>query len=122
MIEHLMRFDSEADAKADQIVGAYCIDDAWRGDVCFPGQIVWRPEDDTVTDEGDVVHHPLPYFYITITSASIDAELRDHPACMVVWDREANAPIFSRLTAEEMAGYVLEPVPAGSDYPFGGVS
>ena len=107
MIDHLIRFDSEDDAKADAIVGAYCIDDAWRVDVCFPGQVVRQ----------NSTGEPLPYWYITISTPSIVPELRDHPTCMVVWDRDAGHSIFSRV--EAMGDYVIEPVPAGSDYPFG---
>lgn len=114
MIDHLIRFNSEAEAKSDPIVGKY-YDEGWRGDCCFPGQQVWRPEDDTVV-EGDIAHHPLPYWYITVALETESEELRNHSTCMLVWDRDKNECLYSALPLEELRTYSISPVPAGSNY------
>lgn len=99
MIDHLIRFNSEAEAKADPVVGQYRSEEGgWRGDCCFPGQQVWRPEDDTVV-EGDIAHHPLPYWYITISLSNVEL-------------------VHSPFTLEQLGEFRLSSVPSGRNYPY----
>jgi hypothetical protein len=136
MIDHLIRFADEEQAKADPVVGAYWREardgyGAWDGACCFPGQRVWKPAENVVSQ---VTMPPnmggatmeistpqyLPYWYITISAVAVVPALRDHPTCMVVWSRTTNTQIYSKLTPELLAEYTISPVPAGSTYPFGG--
>lgn len=124
MIDHLIRFDSEADAIADPIVGAYWSEEGgWRGDCCFPGQKVRRPEDDTVAIDPEsgteyAVTHPLPYWYITICLSDVSEGLRNHTTCMMVWDLAANSHVHSAIPVETFNEFRLSPVPAGRHYFF----
>jgi|GEM_PF-5034225 len=128
MIDHLMLFDSEAQAQADAVAGAYFVDGAWRGDVCFAAQQVWRADATTVDPAaGATVTHPLPGWYITIGAAGVLPALRDHPRCVLVVDREAEAaggPASRRilggtLAGEDLGSYRIAPLPAGARNPFG---
>lgn len=125
MIDHLIRFNSEAEAIADPIVGAYHDGEAWLGDVCIPGQRVWKPAEDIegVDDEGTPTRTPqfLPYWYITISASEPLFELCGHPTCMVVWDRDRSLRIQSKLSKAELSEHAITPTPAGSQYLFGGV-
>lgn len=128
MIDHLIRFNSEVEAKADPVVGAYWSEDGgWRGDCCFAGQRVWRPQDDTVETDPESgaeypVSHPLPYWYITICMDAVDDELSGHHGCMLVWDADADQPISSALPLEQLSEYALSPVPAGRTYGMMGLA
>lgn len=124
MIDHLIRFNSEAEAKADPVVGAYWSEEGgWRGDCCFPGQRVWRPQDDTVETNPEsgaeyAVNHPLPYWYITISLPNVDYDLAEHSACMVVWNVIANELIYSPFMLEQLGEFRLSPAPSGRNYPY----
>lgn len=119
MIDHLIRFDSEADAIADPVVGQYWSEEGgWRGDCCFPGQQVWRPQDNTPGEDGNSVTHPLPYWYITICLSDVSGELRNHLTCMMVWDLATNSHVQSAIPIETFSEFRLSPVPAGRHYFF----
>lgn len=123
MIDHLIRFDSEADALADPVLAPYRSGAVFDQSRVIAGVKVWQPANDTV--DGDVVSHDyLPYFYLMIGLPALDEALRNHPACMLVADRDkANAGepfvVYSPLPIEALAEYALEPSFAGSGYPFG---
>lgn len=112
MIAHLIRFDSEAAAKADPVCGAYWHDataDApgtWRPDVCIAGVTVWPAADPA---------HPLPYWYLWIASAAVIAALRDHPAMVMVVDWAGPALVASPLTPAQLLQYEISTVFAGCD-------
>jgi hypothetical protein len=118
MIDHVLAFADEASAKADPIVGQYWLGGEggwWRGDVCIPG--------------AQVVVAATGAFYdglwrIVIAKDAEDQELAASPACHLIADRNAAAAgqpfiIKSKLTPAELALLILQPVFAGSDYPFG---
>jgi hypothetical protein len=135
MIDHLMTFSSEAAAKADPVVGPYWIDDgqgsggAWRGDCCIPGIFVWRPADQSVVTlpDGSTSIIRRPYdgnWRLAIAHLQPNPVLCASPACHLVTDRDAAAAgqpfvLQSVLSAAELATLALEPVFAGSNYPFG---
>lgn len=133
MIDHLVRFDSEDDARADATCGAYYVDGAWRGDCCIPGVVVWRPADNTQETvsgpDGDMVvtvRHPLPYWYLLIALPVMNDALRNHPTCMIAADRDAAAlgdpayVIYSPVPPDQLGDYFVEPTFAGSRYPSAG--
>lgn len=121
MIDHLIRFDTEDLAKADAVVGAYCIDGAWRGDVCIPGVQVWQPS----ADNPDGSHNFDPRFFVIIALSQQDAALSALPGCILVADRDGalrGDPGFikqSAIPADQLGSYALEPMFLGSGYPFG---
>lgn len=119
-IDHVMKFASEAEAKADPVVGTYWqasnADDpgSWDTSICIPNQNVTQISTASV----------LPYWYISIARSEIDPVLRDHVACVLITDREAalrgaQFVLFTSLPADQLGDYSIQPVPAGSNYPFG---
>ena len=115
MKDHLIRFNSEAEAVA--ALPQYRVEteegSAWRGDITVPGVVVY---------ENDVA---LPYWYILIALPEQSAALTAIPTCMIVADREATIAaghpvvLHSAIPVEAWSLYRAEPMPAGSNYPFG---
>ena len=135
-IDHLMRFDTEDAAKADAVVGAYFSPadaegpGAWRGDVCIPNVSVYALGAPGVDADGNPVENRVPFsgWYVVIALPALSAALRDVPgnACRLIADREAaeRGESFIRYVAPDMTPDVLgtahiEPLFAGSGYPFG---
>lgn len=104
MIDYLMKFDNESEARDDSVVGAYVVDGAWCGDRTIPGVQVRRLSDDVV----------LPFWYITISEKTDHPELRDHEACVLAvdWDRSEIVRIAPGL---DPADYEVSPVYQGRD-------
>lgn len=136
IIDHLMRFETEADAKADPVVSAYWSPGegdepgAWRGDVCIPNVSVYALGAPGVDGEGNPVENRIPFsgWYVVIALPVLSAALRDIPgnACRLIADRDAAArgESFIRhtaadLTPGDLAAAHVEPLFAGSGYPFG---
>lgn len=138
MIDHLIKFTSEAAAIADSVLGRYYITSpdgaGWRGDCVISGVLVWQPTADTTSTDTDgntiVTHHPItdangnPYWYVMIALPELSAELQAHPGMVLVTDRDkANAGepfvLASPLGQADLATYMLQPCFAGSGYPFG---
>lgn len=126
MIDHVLHFDTEAAAQA--ALPSYWTPaskdspGAWRGDICIPSVSVYAL---------DVLGGRVPYlgWHIVIALPALDPALRDLPgnACRLITDREAavRGEPFVRYAAPDMRPAVLsvarvEPVFAGSSYPFGG--
>lgn len=137
MIDYLLAFASEAIAKADPIVGSYWTLDglsdiagSWRGDVCIPGVFVWAPTLDIITTDPitgfSIINH-TPYdnqWRIVIALPQQDMSLSGSEACELVADRDAankGLPFIlqSNLSDSDLEQLLLEPVFAGSNYPFG---
>lgn len=135
MIDHLLAFDSEVTAQSDSIVGAYWVSDSqgagtWRSDVCIPGVFVWAPTLDIITTDPitgfSIVNH-TPYdnqWRIVIALPQQDMVLSGSAACELVADRDAankGLPFIlqSNLSDSDLEQLLLEPVFAGSNYPFG---
>lgn len=105
MIDYLMKFTDEAEAKADPVVGAFNVEDAWRGDVCLPGCIVRHLPSDAL----------LPYWYVTISADQDEPALREHPACVLVADWDGMTVSSAVIPEGELADYQVSPVFAGRD-------
>lgn len=120
MIDHLIRFDTEDDAKADQIIGSYWSAEAgWRGDICFPCRVFTETTENEIT-----VRQYLPYWYLWLALPELDTTVTALPHCMVAADREAadrGEPFIkhSTIPPEDLGLYHVEPVIAGSNYPLG---
>ena len=141
MIDHLLRFNTEAAAQGDPVVGRYWTPasgdgpGAWRGDVCIPGVSCYAVTGtETVTDPQTgqsyqrEVRSVFPGWWIVIALATLDPALRDLPggACRLIADRDAagRGETFVRYLASDidpasLAASRVEPSFAGSDYPFG---
>lgn len=116
MIDHLLRFNSEDEARADKSVGAYWNEgrDAapgnWRGDVCIADVTVMQVS----------TAKRLDGWFINISQGA--ASLLEHPAAVFVFDRvAANAgQKFVALSAPsklDFSDLAFSPVFAGSSLP-----
>lgn len=132
MIDHLLRFADEAAAQA--ALSLFWAG-SWRMDVCNPGVSVFAVMGvEALTDPqtgqtwDDEVREYFPGWFMTIGLPALDPALRDLPdhACRLIADRDAHAEgrpfllyVAPDLTPEVMAAARIEPMPAGSNYPFG---
>ena len=139
MIDHLLNFPDEAAAQV--ALPTYWVpatDDspgAWRGDVCIPGVSVYAVTGTTTVTDPDTgqsfeqdVRQAYSGWFIVVSRPMLDPALRDLPnnACRLITDRDAadRGDSFILYTAPDLDPAVLsvahvEPLFAGSDYPFG---
>lgn len=131
MIDHLLKFETEAAAKA--ALPAYVIDDQWDGSRTIPGlsiittEAVW----DMTDPEAPVLVTPeqrLPGWWIAIGLTELSATLRDLPgnACRLITSREAAAAgqpfvLYAAPDADPqiIATATVSPVFSGSSYMVG---
>jgi hypothetical protein len=126
-----MSFVDEVDSHADPVVGKYWTPGAkgnppaWDS-ACCPNILVWDPADDTTeTVEGPLgpiditTHHPIDgRFRVTITLPEPSDDLVSHPQLDLAVDHETGAVLNTRFTEEELQTLRMQPVMAGSAYPF----
>ncbi len=101
MTDHLLKFASEADAKADSVIGAYCNNDAWDLSHCIPAVQVWQPSNDTTSavtgPDGQPVtvttHIYEPGWYIRIADPKNDVALAAQVYALP--DGYVAAPVFA---------------------------
>lgn len=124
MIDHLRRYDAEADAIKDPLVAAYRTEDGWDNSSVIPGCRVYTVTGTTKDDEGNQVEvrEYLPYWYLWIAVSKMIEPLRGK--CIIIADREKALAgekfiIDTLMPSEALALYQIEPVIAGSNYPFG---
>lgn len=125
MIDHLLRFPNEAAAivACSQFRPA----EGWDTSQVVPGcrvYIVTGTSTDPETGAPVEVREYLPYWYLWVALPALDEALTAMPECMIAADREAAGrgepyALFSRIPAENLPSYFVEPVIAGSRYPFG---
>jgi hypothetical protein len=129
MIDHLMTFANEEAAKADPVVGSYFANGEWKSDICVPGVFVWAPASNTIGTDPNGNSYVVRRAYdanwrVIIAKAAPDASLLSLPSCHLVADREAATAgrpfiLQSILGEAQLAELALEPMFAGSSYPFG---
>lgn len=126
MIDHLRRYGNEAEALADPLTAAYRTEDGWDTSRGIPGCRVYTVTGTTTDDDGNTVEtrEYLPYWYLWIAERAVVEALRGN--CIIIADRDkANAGepfiIETLMPPEALAVYQIEPVIAGSNYPFGAV-
>lgn len=124
MIDHLRRYDTEADAIADPLVAAYRTEDGWDNSRVIPGCRVYTVTGTATDGEGNTVEtrEYLPYWYLWIAVPTVIEALRGK--CIIIADREKSLRrepfiIETLMPPEALAIYQIEPVIAGSNYPFG---
>ncbi len=126
MLNHFLKFDSEADAKA--ALAVYAPDGEWDMSRVIPGQrvvlarAVWDHSDpDNPTEVSPEAI--LPGYFVTISLPDLDEALRDLPdqACRLIGDSVAGGLVYTAadLDAGLLATAIIEPVPAGAAYSFG---
>lgn len=113
MIDHLRRYTDEAEALADPLVAAFGVEDGWDTSRVIPGCRVYTGAED---------REYLPYWYLWIAAPEVIDELRGK--CIIIADREAaerGEPFIveTLMSPEQLPLYCIEPVMAGSRYPFG---
>ncbi len=124
MIDHLRRYDTEAEALTDPLVAAYRTEGGWDTSRVIAGCRVYTVTSTTTDGEGNPVEtrEYLPYWYLWIAVPAVIEPLRGQ--CIIIADREASLAgqsfiIETLMPPEALALYQIEPVIAGSDYPFG---
>lgn len=124
MIDHIIRYASEKEAKLDKAMAPYLSATeeggfAWRADICIPGASVWQPTDDTTDKNGVVTHQPLPGWFIVVSLPATNLALKDSVACSLVVDREAAKRSEAYKVKSPVIELAFEPTFAGSRYAFG---
>jgi len=131
MIDHNMAFVDEVDAIADEVVGQYYVPPTetsaggWNQSCSF-GTLIWDPADDTTEivpgPDGDrevIVHHPIDdQFRITIALAEPSEDLINHRQLELAVDHEDGAILGTSFTDPQLGSLHMQPVFAGSAYPF----
>jgi hypothetical protein len=129
MMNHFMKFSDEATAKV--VLAAYTIDGEWDLSRVIPGQrvVLARAEWDDSDPENPVQISPpvhMPGYFVTVSLPAIDADLRDLPdnACRLIGDSTAGGLVYNApdLDTDLLATAIIEPVPAGARYSFGGAA
>jgi len=127
MFNHFMKFPDEASAKG--ALAAYLIAGAWDLSRVIPDQrvVLARAEWDDSDPEDPVQLSPavhMPGYFVTVSLADIDANLRDLPnhACRLIGDSVAGGFVYTAPDLDEglLESAIIEPVPAGASYAFGG--
>lgn len=122
MIDYIAKFADQATAMADATFVAQVVGGDWLRDHCTP-ITVWRNSQDV-----GGVHTPLAGFFVLISLNNIVPALRDHAAIQLVIDsdkaaaRQAGMVIKSNVSGAILQDIRLQPIFAGRDYPFGGLS
>jgi hypothetical protein len=131
VIDYILAFVDEVAAHADSVVGQYWTPGtkgkppAWDAN-CSPETLVWDPATDTTaTIDGPagsipiVTHHPIDTkFRVMITLAEVDPALINHPNLELAVDHGTGAVLRTTFTQPQLASLRLQPVFAGSAYPF----
>lgn len=124
MFDHLRRYDTEAEALADPLVAAYRTEDGWDTSRVIPGCRVYTVTGTTTDSDGNTVEtrEYLPYWYLWLAVPAVIEPLRGK--CIIIADREKALAgqsfiIETLMPPEALALYQIEPVIAGSNYPFG---
>lgn len=91
-IENVFLFSTEADAKADPVVGAYWIPPTeeapgcWRGDMCITNLKAWDSRQDMTDADGNVMHQYWPGWRICIGTEDVLPEFLAHPVIVLMSD------------------------------------
>lgn len=137
MIDALLKFASLAAAIADPVVQAHmdAAQTLFRSDYVIPDVKVWRNSQDVAGTDAQgnptITHTYLPGYFVlvslrTLTPAAI--ALRDHAALQIVIDsdkaaaRQTGMVIKSNVAGAILQDIRMQPIFAGRDYPFGGLS
>lgn len=126
MIDHLISFPTEADAKAHPALSPWLNEGAWDASCVFIVELVTA---DAVY-EGETLVSPravFPGFWLCISTREPDPRLTEIEPCRVVADRDAASrgeqfilPVGFRASPENLAAVMrIDGVPAGSEYRFG---
>lgn len=128
MIDYLLRFPDEATAM-DALPG-FALDGIepgarlWDTSYVFPDVKAYRIIGHETVDDGmggtyeAELRDFLPGFFVLIAQPERDPALEGE-ACVLVGDRQTGAVLHTITTPEDLATLYLEPMPAGSNYPFG---
>ena len=132
MLNHFLMFADEAEARS--VLSAYGQQTEqgwqWDGSRVIPGQrvVIARAVWDRTDPMAPVMTTPeqtVPGYFITVTLPELNETLRDLPdaACRLIGDSATGVLLYTAegLDPGLMANAIIEPVPAGSSYSFGGV-
>lgn len=125
MIDYLFVHPSEADAAAAPLLAPYRAGDEWDLSRAIPGVAVYRITGMETVTPPDMepfereVREPLIGWFMILALDERDEALDASPACVLIADRDSGVILHTITTAEDLATLGIEPVFAGSDYPFG---
>jgi hypothetical protein len=129
MMNHFMKFPDETTAKA--ALGGYLIRSAWDLSRVVPGQrvVLARAEWDDGDPENPIQISPplhMPGWYVTVSLPEVDVTLRELPdnACRLIGDSDTGELVYTApdLDMGLLTTAIIEPVPAGARYSFGGAA
>ena len=118
-----------ATAKADPLVQQYRdqVEDLWGADRIIVVQ-GWRPSQDTVDGEGNVVHAYLDRFSILVSLKNVPQALLNASTMQLILDRDKCAArqvgcvVSTSLTIPQLNDVRFEPIFFGMDPPWGAFS
>lgn len=128
MIDYLLRYSDEA-AAMDALPGfalGGVVPGAreWDASCTIAGVEVYRVTGTETVEDGlggtfeRAIRDYLPGWYIIIARPAHDAAL-EGDACVLIADRAAGVVLHAITTPEDLETLRVEPIFAGSDYPFG---
>jgi len=134
-IDILLVYANEAAAQADPALAPYVSNGNWDLSHVFPGIQIWSTANDTTSTETvngqpvTVVTHQYQPGYALILSlpgdpTTIAAAWQGDAATVLIADRDAALAgqsfiLYSTLTDAQLEPMMIQPTPAGSNYPFG---
>jgi len=128
MIDHLMRYTDETTAmdalSAHTIEGIEPGVRQWDASYVFPDVKAYRILGTETVEDGmggtyeREIRDLLPGFFVLIALPERDS-LLDGDSCVLIGDRDAGTVLYTITTPADLATLYLEPMPAGSNYPFG---
>jgi len=127
MKHHFMRFADEDAAKL--ALAAYRRSGAWDTSRVIPNQrvVLARAVWDETDQDNPVIVSPevrLPGYFVTVSLSALDTDLRDLPnnACRLIGDSVTGELVYVApdLDTGLLTTAIIEPVPAGAPYNFGG--
>lgn len=122
MINHLLRFDDEAAARA--ALPDYLAGDGWRLEVVVPGQrVVLARATFGANFKMLTPEQTAPGYYLTISAPALLPDLLELPgdACRLVGRSTSGEILYLApdIDPELFASAIVEPLPAGAKYRFG---
>lgn len=125
MIDYFLKWNTEADAKADAFALAqkFGVDNqgawAWAQDHVLPNVKAWRPSQDTGVPP-NVVHTYLTGWYAIVSTNNQIPVLINAAALAFALDRDGPPYIVKNNIGAVITDVACSPIFAGSHYPLGG--
>jgi hypothetical protein len=122
MIDYVVKFPTETRAQNDPVWGVYYTSGSWNRSCCIPKLLIWDPANDvTNASTGVVTHTPIDTnFHLLVSQSVLDNTLANDPHIEILANRDTKQTLKTIYSPAQMAAWKIQPVFAGSDYPFQG--